>query len=101
MKLRHYDHDGRARFVTFNTHQRIPFLTDHVFSEVILHSVFTTCHSRQLRLLAYVIMPEHIHLVAVPPISVKLGPVIGEMKFSSAMKIHELLVERQSRCCAG
>jgi len=41
-------------------------------------------------------MPEHIHLVVVPPLSAKLGKLIGEMKFSSAMRIHELLIERGS-----
>ncbi len=96
MKLRHYDHDGRARFVTFNTHRSIPLLTDPEFNQIVADTLFSVCRTRQLRLLAYVVMPEHVHIVVVPPLIAKLGKIIGEMKFSSAMKIHKLLVLRRS-----
>lgn len=96
MQLKHYDHDGRARFVTFSTHQRIPVLTDHATNNIVVNAILYVCHAYHLRLLAYVIMPEHVHLVVVPPLAAKLGPIVGEMKFSSAMRIHELLITRQS-----
>jgi putative transposase len=96
MQLKHYDHDGRARFVTFSTHRRIPILTDRTINDIVVGAIFHVCNTYHLRLLAYVIMPEHVHLVVVPPLTAKLGPIIGEMKFSSAMRIHELLIARQS-----
>jgi putative transposase len=104
MQLKHYDHDGRARFVTFNTHRRIPVLMDHSINDIVVEAIFQVSRERQFRLLAYVIMPEHVHLVVVPPLSAKLGPIVGEIKFSSAMRIHELLASRKSplldRLCA-
>ena len=96
MNLRHYDHDGRARFVTFNTHRSTPLLTDAEFNQIVVDTLFSVCRTRQLRLLAYVVMPEHVHIVVVPPLTAKLGKIIGEMKFSSAMKIHNVLAARQS-----
>jgi putative transposase len=32
-------------------------------------------------------MPEHVHLVLHPPDTIKLGPVVGELKSKSASKI--------------
>ena len=91
MKLKHYDHDGRARFITFCTHKRIPVLTNAPFRKVIVECLEEVRKSYGLCLLGYVIMPEHIHLVVVPPKELKLGPVIGELKRISAKRIHELL----------
>jgi putative transposase len=96
MKLRHYDHDGRARFVTFNTHKRIPVLTDASIDRIVAACILSVCRRRDVRLLAYVIMPEHVHLVAIPPVEARLGTIVGEMKLSSAMRIHELLIAKQS-----
>lgn len=91
MKLKHYDHDGRARFITFLTHKRIPVLTNTSFRKIIVECLEEVRKSYDLHLLGYVIMPEHVHLVVVPPKELKLGPVIGELKRNSAKKIHELL----------
>lgn len=91
MKLKHYDHDGRARFITFGTHKRIPVLTNTPFRKVIIESLDEIRRSNNLYLLGYVIMPEHVHLVVEPPKELKLGPVIGELKRISAKRIHELL----------
>lgn len=96
MNLRHYDHDGWTRFVTYNTYQRIPVLTSTAANQTIVDTIFSVCRTRQLRLLAYFVMLEHVHLVLVPPLSARLGRIIGEMKFSSAMRIHELLSARGS-----
>lgn len=96
MNLRHYDHDGRARFVTYNAHRGIPVLTSAVINDMVVAAIFSVCRARDVRLLAYVVMPEHVHMVLVPPIHAKLGKLVGEMKFSSAMRIHEFLIARQS-----
>ena len=39
------------------------------------------------------IMPEHVHIVCIPPLESKLGPIIGEIKRISAKKIREKLME--------
>jgi putative transposase len=91
MKLKHYDHDGRARFITFCTHKRIPVLTNTPFRKVIIGCLEEIRTRYKLHFLGYVIMPEHVHLVVVPPKELKLGFVIGELKRISAKRIHELL----------
>ena len=96
MKLRHYDHDGRARFVTFCTHQDAPILTNTPFRSAVVESILSVCRDGRLRLLGYVVMPEHVHLVVVPPEDGELGPAIGEMKRQSALLIHDLLQRQAS-----
>ena len=40
-----------------------------------------------IELLAYVIMPNHVHLIVNPPDGLNIGKVIGELKFISARQI--------------
>ncbi|MGB5105459.1 MAG: transposase [Candidatus Zixiibacteriota bacterium] len=91
MHLKHYDHDGRARFVTFCTHKKVPILTNDVFRQIVLDEIVRFCQESQARLLSYVIMPEHVHLVIVPRKLMKLGPEIGELKRRIAVQIVEKL----------
>ncbi len=93
MKLRHYDNDGRARFVTFSTHRRLPILTNSRYRQVVVDSIDEVRKSFGFRLIAYVIMPEHVHLVIIPAAVMKLGHVIGEIKQISAKRIHGFLLQ--------
>ncbi|HDS01309.1 MAG TPA: hypothetical protein ENO22_10360 [candidate division Zixibacteria bacterium] len=87
MKLHHYDHDGRARFVTFCTHKKLQLLTNNCFRKKVTESIDWARHEFGLKLLGYVIMPEHIHMVIVPKEESRLGQIIGELKRLSAKKI--------------
>jgi putative transposase len=91
MKLKHYDHDGRARFITFCTHNRMRLLTNDSFRSIVVEVINEVRAQTGLKLLGYVIMPDHIHLVLVPPIDGKVGFIIGEIKRISARKIHRRL----------
>ena len=91
MKLRHYDHDGRARFITFCTHHRLPLLTNNRFREIIIDAIRRTREEKKFRLLGYVIMPEHVHLVIVPGLDSEVGDIVGEIKVRSATAILDLM----------
>lgn len=96
MKLRHYDNDGRARFVTFSTHRRLPILTNSRFRQVVVDSIAEIRTSFGFRLIGYVIMPEHVHLVLIPAAEMKLGHVIGEIKRISSKQIHKFLLQGEN-----
>ena len=85
--LRHYDNLNSARFVTFCCYRRQQFLTSIPVIESFLDSLSNIRFKYQLRLLGYVIMPEHLHLVLHPPDGTPLGRVIGEIKAQSASQI--------------
>jgi putative transposase len=52
-----------------------------------LEQLHSTREKHNLRILGYVIMPDHVHLVLQPPVGSKLGQVIGELKSRSARDI--------------
>lgn len=87
MKLKHYDNDGSVRFVTFCTHQRLPLLTNDRDRQIVANAIDKGREEHGFKLLAYVIMPEHVHLVILPPEGMRLGNVIGEIKQRSARDI--------------
>ena len=85
--LRHYDHLNTARFITFSCYRRHKLLVAPPVIELFLETLQMIRSRRGLRVFGYVVMPEHVHLVVHPPESLKLGPVIGELKSKSASAI--------------
>ena len=86
-KLHHYDNLNTARFVTFCCYHRQKLLTAPSVIETFLEALSNARDIHKFRLLGYVIMPEHVHLVIHPQMETKLGPLIGEIKSKSAAKI--------------
>jgi len=96
MNLKHYDNEGQARFITFCTHRRLPLLTNNVFRKNIIESIVITRNKYEFKLIAYVIMPEHVHLIILPKQGISVSSIIGEIKRVSAKNIHRILIERDS-----
>ena len=86
-KLRHFDNLGTVRFVTFGCYHRHELLTTPQVVSVFLDALDGIRVVYSIQLLGYVVMPDHVHLVLLPPNSIKLGPVIGELKSKSASQI--------------
>ncbi len=87
MRLRHYDHDGRARFVTFLTHNRHSILVGERQCVSVVNAIARIRSDAGLRVLGYVVMPEHVHAVVLPPLNGCLGNIVGEIKRLSAREI--------------
>jgi len=79
-KLKHYDNLGTARFVTFCCYRMETNLTDSIARKLLIDKIHRAREKHGFKLMAYVIMPEHVHLVLWPPDGMKLGLVIGEIK---------------------
>jgi putative transposase len=86
-KLRHYDHLNSVRFITFSCYHRNILLALPAVVDLFLNTLRDIRRQYALRIFGYVVMPEHVHLVLHPPESLKLGPVIGELKSKSASRI--------------
>ncbi|MCX6835477.1 MAG: transposase [candidate division Zixibacteria bacterium] len=96
-KLRHYDHLGTARFVTFSCYQRQRLLGDSIGRQAVLDELSRLRTDHGVKVLGYVVMPEHVHLVLLPPDDVKLGPLIGALKARSAHIILDWIRNGQRR----
>lgn len=66
-RIRHFDHVGHARFLTFSTADRAPLLNDEKVLQLCLEQLRVLRQSLRLRLHAYVFMPNHVHLLIIPP----------------------------------
>lgn len=95
-KLNHFDHDGRARFVTFCTRDRLPLLTNNDFRQRLVNVIESEHRIGRFELLGWIFMPDHVHLVLVPALNERLGLLIGDIKRISARSIHEELVRKHS-----
>jgi putative transposase len=85
-KLRHHDDWGTVRFVTFSCYRRLPSLNHPRIKEILAEDVDRARDKHRFKLIGYVFMPEHVHLVLFPPDDMKLGLVIGEIKSRSAKR---------------
>jgi putative transposase len=79
-QLKHFDDSGMARFITFCCFQRQKYLYLPDTKELLIKHLQMAREKYTFKLLGYVIMPEHVHLVILPPDSMKLGLVIREIK---------------------
>jgi len=96
-KLRYYDHLGTARFVTFTCYRRHRYLSDTYARQAVLNELASVRERINIRILGYVIMPEHVHLLVHPPDNTRLGPIIGQLKACSARAILSRLRSEGSR----
>jgi len=51
MKLRHYDNDNYARFITFCTHNRIPIFAEDQFCDIIIGSIDIIRETENIKLI--------------------------------------------------
>jgi putative transposase len=86
VKLRHYDNLGTARFVTFSCYRRLPALNDCLAKKKLIECIDEVRQRHSFRLLGYVVMPEHVHLVLHPSDGMRLGLVVREIKSLSARR---------------
>lgn len=74
----------------------MPLLKDDRVCEIVVETIEEVRRVHSFKLLAYVIMPEHLHLIIVPREETKVGYVIGEIKRISSRRIHKELEAKNS-----
>jgi len=66
-----YNYEGNAHYLTFSCYKNQPFLTNDRTRQWLLASIRRAQKKRLFDLWAWVIMPEHVHMVILPHTSVK------------------------------
>ncbi len=89
-KLRHLDNLGTVRFVTFSWFHRYRLFQSPLIIRTFLKEL-SQFREQGIKILGYVIMPEHVHLVLYPPSDIALGKEIGRLKSRSARNLLPLL----------
>jgi len=89
-RLKHFDHEDTARFVTFGCYRGLAFLNNDSAKQIFIEELDRLRAKHQFKILGYVVMPEHVHLVLYPPDGMPLGLVIREIKSCSAKRYFAL-----------
>ena len=61
-QIRHYEQARHLHELTFSCYQRRPLLTNDVWRGILAASLTNACLEEHFRLIAFVFMPEHVHL---------------------------------------
>jgi putative transposase len=79
VSVKRYDIGTQARFLTFSCFRRLPLLGDCASRDAYVRELEYQRGRLGFDVLAYVVMPEHVHLL-VAPVDGKVGPVLRAVK---------------------
>ena len=71
---------GHAHFVTYSCRHRLPLLSSDRSRGWVVDAVRTARAALHFKVWAYVIMPEHVHLLIYPPKSQKVETILAAIK---------------------
>jgi len=85
-RCKRIDTPGNAHCLTFSCFQRLPLLSRPRSCQWMLDALELGRNRGQYDLWAYVIMPEHVHLVLLPAPHVKMSSILTTLKQSVSKK---------------
>jgi putative transposase len=78
---------GDIRFVTFSCERRLPLLSNPAIADL-YSGVMAAARARfGFELYAWVVMPEHVHMLVRPRVGAPLGPALAHIKKSVAQRV--------------
>lgn len=77
-----YDREGDAHFLTFSCFRRLPLLSRDRTCQWMVDAIDLSRRKNPFDLWAWVIMPEHVHLVLLPHADVRIASILTTMKQS-------------------
>jgi REP element-mobilizing transposase RayT len=86
MKLFRSKEQNLVHYVTAVTYQRVPVFKSDEACMLFIEALAETRLKDRFRLIGYVVMPDHFHLLA-NPVGLNITTVVGKLKGRSASKI--------------
>ncbi|MCH7768311.1 MAG: transposase [Nitrospinae bacterium] len=93
-RLTHPREDGACYHVTSTTDKWHPFFRDHGCAQDLWDVINAQRQRGRFNLLAFAIMPDHLHLLLMPSEGATLGLIMREIKKGSARMINRRLGRR-------
>lgn len=88
-----FDTPGDSHFLTFSTFKRLPLLTKDRSCQWVVDAISLSRDRNPFDLWAWVIMPEHIHLVLYPHEGTKIASILKTLKQSVSKRAINWLKE--------
>src|SRR6266571_6456648 len=96
-RLRRYYGKGHLHFVTFSCYRRLPLLKTVRARDILVKELGKVRDETGFRLLGYVVMPEHVHLLMSEPPQGTPSTVLHKLRLRVARKLRK----RRRSACAG
>ena len=91
--IRRFHEPGDLHELTFSCYRRMPLLTNDVWRELLCRSIDKAITRWNFRRVAFVLMPEHVHLLVYPTTSiVEIDNLLSAIKQPYSVKIKNLLM---------
>ncbi|MFH1267413.1 MAG: transposase [Planctomycetota bacterium] len=98
--VKHYHEPGDLHELTFSCYRRLPLLTNDAWRCLLADAVDRACAGRGFPLVAFVFMPEHVHLVVYPRSGVAdakdVEALLGAVKRPYSYRVKQILIESES-----
>jgi putative transposase len=92
-QVKHYSEPGHVHELTFSCYQRRPLLTNDHWRGLLAEAVNRAMARHDYRLLAFVFMPEHVHLLVYPEEGAAgLPELLNAIKRPYSYRIKQLLM---------
>jgi putative transposase len=90
--VKHFDVLGHLHEITFSCYARKQLLTDDAWRGMLAKSIDSASHSEGFELIAFVFMPEHVHLLVIPGnANSKISRWLARVKQPFPKQIKEIL----------
>lgn len=86
---------GDLHFVTFSCFERRPLLYSAEARNLLVHELDMVRRKTNFRLIGYVVMPNHVHLLISEPLTGTVSTVLHKLKLGFSRKIR-----KEKRCAA-
>ncbi len=98
-RVKHYDDPGDCHELTYSCYRRQPLLTDDVWRETLSESVARASERHRYQVIAFVYMPEHIHLLVLPlPGASPVSQYLFAIKRPFSHRIKQMLTRAKIPC---
>jgi putative transposase len=86
-RMRRWEHQGTVRFVTFSCQRRLPLLGNPAIRDLFAAQLAGARTGHGFELFAWVVMPEHVHLLARPRPDATLTEALRSLKTAVAKRV--------------
>jgi putative transposase len=93
----HFEGIRHLHELTFSCYQRRPLLTNDLWRGIFASNLSSACAAEDFRLIAFVLMPEHVHLlVLLGSANSKISRLLARMKQPTSRELRKLLEVHRS-----
>ncbi|HZW05996.1 MAG TPA: transposase [Phycisphaerales bacterium] len=86
-RLKRYDNPHTARFLTFSCQHQLPLFKNRSIADLFVERLQACRAEHEFSLFAFVVMPEHVHLIVRPTRGQSLVPALKGLKLSVGRRV--------------